>query len=272
MDVLGSIQEVLRCLTIFLLMQQVESAGPVCMSCSRLPLPSDCSHVISCGGYQSCLTRQFVSPSGTIFFDTGCFDTAKCGTKRSTSSNDTFHADAYDVSGDVITCVECCQDNYCNIKGCGSTPPVPLNVRGPLCFRCDTTESPDGCETVTTCGKDQVCYIESYINPLNGQERYRSGCRSVSMCGGSVINDSSTSEMPCDSCCSWDFCNRGQIKSNPTNLPQTPGCQTYTGTCQDFPGCSSPYLGQFICEDTDMLGGKFCPALCRCCETCRLLL
>ncbi|XP_052786220.1 macrophage mannose receptor 1-like [Mya arenaria] len=179
---------VIHLLLVTLLKTLVSADGPLCFHCTRIPLPLDCSHVIQCEAHESCSVQQFVSDGGHIYFDVGCFDISKCQTKRDVTINELD-----DITGDIITCRECCNGNYCNIQGCGSRAPPGMPDRGPLCFNCDSHISMDSCETMMTCSVDQECETLA------------------------------TTQSSCTGCCKTDFCNRDcAINTSTSNTHSSP--------------------------------------------------
>ncbi|KAH3867569.1 hypothetical protein DPMN_030701 [Dreissena polymorpha] len=162
---------------------------------------------LSCSNFfQMCAVQQIVSDSGHLFYDVGCSSAEKCSHKRSAFSN------ADNVAGDVIICSECCSGNFCNMQGCGTKY---LNAqRGPICFACVIQATFDSCELITSCGKDQVCFVSKFVNQLNSLQRYSSGCTYQQQCTVEATNHSNSGMQ----CCSDDFCNN-EYEETPTSTP-----------------------------------------------------
>ncbi|XP_053398368.1 uncharacterized protein LOC123553297 [Mercenaria mercenaria] len=179
-------------------------AGPKCFSCTRIPFPRDCDHVTECGDHEVCHTKQIVSDGGHVFYDTGCWDSARCKSKR-IISNDTLST-ADDESGDLITCSHCCHGDYCNSQGCGTQPLRPYpEARGPLCFNCQKgTVSPKDCETVIVCSRDEHCAIEPIVG-IGGDQLYRTGCKACGDISDVLVGKRGIT--PCSGCCKGEFCN-----------------------------------------------------------------
>ncbi|KAL4232488.1 hypothetical protein ACF0H5_007180 [Mactra antiquata] len=187
-----------------------------CFDCQRVPLPRDCNHVTMCGEHEVCDVKQYVSRSGTIFFDVGCIDRLGCDSKRDIEFNTSMEVD--DVDGDIPTCHHCCDSDYCNVEGCGSTPLPPKSERGPICFSCPLgTIRPNQCEMLEACSQDQQCSIEPFVS-VGGDDLYRSGCKTcIKLETSMLIGRRET----CNGCCSTDFCNQNCSSLTPSFIPQT---------------------------------------------------
>ncbi|XP_052241385.1 uncharacterized protein LOC127851593 isoform X1 [Dreissena polymorpha] len=183
------------------------ASGPMCMDCLRLPSPSDCNHVVQCTEHEVCHVTQIVSDGGHLFYDTGCQATSRCP-NRQRSIGAHISKVTRRTNGDVETCIECCQDDYCNLQGCGSQPIPDVTLRGPICFKCDVQETLDSCETVVICGSDNECFLSTVVTPLTNAEKYTSKCMAKGACdtlrSSGLFGRRSNG---CVGCCKEDFCN-----------------------------------------------------------------
>ncbi|XP_045183704.2 secretory phospholipase A2 receptor-like [Mercenaria mercenaria] len=179
------------------------ATGPRCFECTRIPFARDCDHVRVCGEHEVCFTKQIVSDSGHVLYDTGCVDKQNCKSKRS------LDAVQDDETGDLITCLHCCHGEFCNSQGCGSQA-LPTTNRGPVCFSCPKgSASPEKCDKVTACGRDQRCFIHP-LNGIGGDLLYKAGCtNSCSFHDQSIVNTivGKRDLTSCLGCCETDFCN-----------------------------------------------------------------
>ncbi|KAH3791868.1 uncharacterized protein LOC127838666 isoform X2 [Dreissena polymorpha] len=184
--------------------QRDSARGPMCMDCKRLPSPSHCNHVIRCSEHEVCHVTQFVSDGGHVFYDTGCQASNRCPVNDWVNDSMVIRR----TSGDIETCIECCQGNYCNLQGCGSQPIPDINIRGPMCFQCDVQDTLDSCETVVNCGPTNECFLSTLVIPLTNEVKYTSKCMTTSACdtlrSSGLIGRRSTA---CFGCCQEDFCN-----------------------------------------------------------------
>ncbi|KAH3795496.1 hypothetical protein DPMN_149051 [Dreissena polymorpha] len=180
------------------------ASGPMCMDCKRLPSPSDCNHVIKCAEHEVCYVTQFVSDGGHVYYDTGCQASTRCPVNDWVNDSVVIRR----APGDIETCIECCQGNYCNLQGCSSQPIPDINIRGPMCFQCDVQDTLDSCETVVNCGPSNECFLSTLVIPLTNEVKYTSKCMTTIACdtlrSSGLIGRRSSS---CFGCCQEDFCN-----------------------------------------------------------------
>ncbi|XP_060558081.1 uncharacterized protein LOC132718403 [Ruditapes philippinarum] len=186
--------------------------GPRCFDCLRMPYLHECDHIKQCGPHQVCYSKQIVSDSGFVYYDTGCIDQLICNARDSlTDHADDGQADDVqaDEKGDIITCLECCDGEFCNDRGCG-TKGLSTNQTGPSCFACPKgSVSPWHCDKVTTCGRDEKCFIQQ-VSGIGGNVLYKSGCTSscaFDLIGVGTIVGKRSLATGCSGCCGTDFCN-----------------------------------------------------------------
>lgn len=195
-------------ITVQYLAKSCNGVGPSCHSCSRIPYPRDCNNVIKCSDFERCAITQFVSESGVVLYDTGCMSSDSCLSKRSLIA--TAAAARSTIPGDIVTCIECCQGDYCNTQGC-SAEPLPLrNARGPVCFECLQQSGADLCDRVTVCERQQKCYIR-LMKYATGDHLYETGCERNNICSalnipGTIIGKRMVQQQ-CLLCCDGDYCN-----------------------------------------------------------------
>ncbi|XP_033762491.1 uncharacterized protein LOC117344006 [Pecten maximus] len=179
---------------------QTGATGPLCFSCSSMSQAHFCDFTERCGDHQVCYVKRILTNSGHTKYTSGCIYNQTC-----TKSDVTDH-----TAHGLVTCLECCQGNMCNNKGCGDTGPISRPYRGPYCFQCDHQSHPSECEQLNICDVDQVCGIQEHVNGFGRQ--YTSGCRGKLECQththllvGRDVTDTRVSR--CNMCCDGDFCN-----------------------------------------------------------------
>ncbi|XP_052268819.1 uncharacterized protein LOC127870203 [Dreissena polymorpha] len=118
--------------------------------------------------------------------------------------------------------------------------PIATSTTGQICLQCDETVHPHTCSNVIMCGGEEICFVDSFVNPMGGI-RCRLGCRDRNLCSISgkrelssstanrhtrsgllmhdmrstsalsvdnVLDDSRTS-LVCSQCCNGSLCNTG---------------------------------------------------------------
>ncbi|XP_053372786.1 sushi, von Willebrand factor type A, EGF and pentraxin domain-containing protein 1-like [Mercenaria mercenaria] len=148
---------------------------------------------------------------------------------------------AKDASQNLTKAVRCTDRGFFeHLETC--TRKAILNTKKPeICFNCDDMSSPEYCDIVARCQKNQVCYTESY--PSVHGKVFRSGCMDEHKCHR---EENSTSSAVCVECCSTDMCNnKGCGNSDfPTREHRGPMCFDchHTGdinSCSKVTMCSS---------------------------------
>ncbi|KAL4216471.1 hypothetical protein ACF0H5_024195 [Mactra antiquata] len=198
--------------------QDVTCAGPICFHCQRIPEARYCNHVTRCGEHEICYVEQFVSSSGTLFYDVGCRDNLLCKSKRSIDDSTNT---VQEETGDIVTCSSCCHGNHCNTGGCGSQPMIDISsgIRGPICMNCPLGQKqPEYCDIVTVCNRDQSCYLHPK-DDFTGVRLYTSGCTSSCTTDSVLIGKRVITS--CTGCCRTDFCNMNCTAVSALNTQQT---------------------------------------------------
>ncbi|XP_053390665.1 uncharacterized protein LOC128553509 [Mercenaria mercenaria] len=110
-------------------------------------------------------------------------------------------------------CVECCSQNYCNNKGCGDTGLSPREQRGPMCYDCPHEWTPNDCNKLTLCEKDESCSIEEFR--WGEHSHFKMGCAYGQCTPSSRSVHVVTRSLPvCRACCTDDYCNLNCTRSD----------------------------------------------------------
>ncbi|XP_060073868.1 SCO-spondin-like [Ylistrum balloti] len=185
------------------------AAGPLCFSCSSMSQAHFCDFTERCNDYQVCYVERILTNSGHIKFTSGCVSNQTCTKDYVTD---------YAAHGRV-TCLDCCQGDMCNNKGCGDVGPKSRPYRGPYCFQCEHQSQPSECEQLTICDVDQVCGVQEHIDGFGIQ--FTSGCRGKLECQTHthiLVGRDVSSVNGCNICCDGDFCNY-ECSSSSSNGP-----------------------------------------------------
>lgn len=132
-----------------------------CFECQNTPLPHACQKVAECNADEQCYTEQIVTSSGNIVYNTGCISQQRCSVGHTALVGRRSNNSSRQRSLNLNTCVECCTDNFCNNKGCGSQE-VPKDQRGPYCFHCESLLDPAACSRVAVCLQNEDCETLSH--------------------------------------------------------------------------------------------------------------
>ncbi|XP_045170437.2 uncharacterized protein LOC123532900 [Mercenaria mercenaria] len=188
-------------LLLFLLFSFLERCDATrCFDCQNIPYPRACAKLTVCNSDEYCFTEQFVTSSGNILYNTGCMHNQRCFAFRDKRSSNISRR-----STDISTCIECCQGDFCNNKGCG-TKAVPADQRGPYCFHCDSVLDPKACTNVATCLQNEICMLHSPADFVGLPEIvYKSACGRQSDC--EKLSQTVSSNRCSPTCCETDFCN-----------------------------------------------------------------
>ncbi|XP_060578577.1 uncharacterized protein LOC132735619 [Ruditapes philippinarum] len=241
-----------------------------CFECADMPHPQDCQVITTCSSHEICFVEQFVTSGGQILYSSGCLSKERCQTsgKRSAISNIANIRKSYPISNalsapprnslsrrqdtgsktDIPTCVECCNGEFCNVEGCGTTA-VPRAKRGPRCFSCDAQADQESCRDTMLCDSEQVCAIFIPLNSL-AQNEWASDCMSERQCN-TIVNlemqklgiaigrrDLITTNL-CPRCCTTDFCNhscrQNVTVTHATAVPTKPSTKPTTKLVVKYP-------------------------------------
>ncbi|KAH3746703.1 hypothetical protein DPMN_181114 [Dreissena polymorpha] len=187
-----------------------------CFECVDSPHPADCNQVTVCTDYETCVVKQYVTTGGLILYSSGCETKSTCTSFGKRNIDDVIHErQSRQQSSDVITCAECCNGSYCNMVGCGITK-VSQPARGPMCYACKTSDSPDACRTVTECEQGMACKLTQIPGSLPGTHEYESGCMKELVCR-LQMGQAHHSPGFCSVCCTDDFCNNSCASNSTMN-------------------------------------------------------
>ncbi|XP_052788736.1 uncharacterized protein LOC128223493 [Mya arenaria] len=179
-----------------------------CFECKGTPFPRDCAKVVTCGPDEFCSVEQVVTTSGLIVYNSGCLSQSRCQNflihkKRGGALDKALSLPSR--STDIITCLECCTDSYCNNAGCGADA-IPRNTRGPYCFTCKELNDPLQCEIATVCADNEQCLMFGPVEYMNHPDAvYRGTCENTAACH--VLTTTVKNSHCPPYCCSDDFCN-----------------------------------------------------------------
>ncbi|XP_021376217.1 SCO-spondin-like isoform X2 [Mizuhopecten yessoensis] len=193
------------------------AAGPLCFSCSSMSQAHFCDVTERCGDHQVCYVEEVLTNSGHIKYTSGCVYNQTC--TKSVISDHTAHGQ--------VTCLDCCQGDMCNNKGCGDTGPMVRPYRGPYCFQCEHQSHPSECEQLNICDVDQMCGIQEHFDGFGRQ--YTSGCRGKLECQththmlvGRDVRFTDKRVDRCNICCDDDFCNYACSQNHSTSGSTAP--------------------------------------------------
>ncbi|XP_052216068.1 IgGFc-binding protein-like [Dreissena polymorpha] len=154
----------------------------VCYSCEGMSHLELCDSVKRCGNGEVCVVERT-----HITYRSGCANSSICSTYYPSSSH----------------CAECCNNDYCNGRGCGDEGLVSRHERGPLCYDCNHVRTIHECTAIRPCNKHQSCSVEEY--EWLDHTHFKLGCVDLPC---SAIGDGFLGSLPrCKSCCDQDFCN-----------------------------------------------------------------
>ncbi|XP_053373281.1 uncharacterized protein LOC123530943 [Mercenaria mercenaria] len=175
-----------------------------CLECMHVQFPSDCTQMTVCNSDEYCFTQQVVTTSGNIVYNSGCLSKSSCPAVSASLDDRRSTSMANKRSADIITCVECCKGDFCNMKGCGSHE-IPIAQRGPYCYTCDVLD-PKACTNVKICGKDELCMLFTPVEFSSLPEIiYRGQCESKAACD--AVSKAFINANCVPTCCNTDFCN-----------------------------------------------------------------
>ncbi|XP_052222909.1 uncharacterized protein LOC127838892 isoform X2 [Dreissena polymorpha] len=153
----------------------------ICYSCEDMSDLELCDTVKKCGDGEVCVVKR-----NHAKYMSGCANSSICSTYYPSSSK----------------CAECCNNDYCNGRGCGDEGLVSRQ-RGPLCYDCNHVRTIQQRLSIRPCNKHQSCSIEEC--EWLDHTHFKLGCE-YSPC--SPIGNGLQRSLPrCKSCCDQDFCN-----------------------------------------------------------------
>ncbi|KAH3806313.1 hypothetical protein DPMN_134632, partial [Dreissena polymorpha] len=153
----------------------------ICYSCEDMSDLALCDTVQKCGEGEVCVVERTYAK-----YRSGCANSSIC-TKFPSSRH----------------CAECCNNDYCNGRGCGDEGLVARNERGPLCYDCNHVRTIQQCTSIRPCNQHETCSIEEF-EWLN-LTHFKLGCVDAPC---SAIGNGVLRSLPrCKSCCDQDFCN-----------------------------------------------------------------
>ncbi|XP_053387876.1 neurogenic locus notch homolog protein 2-like isoform X3 [Mercenaria mercenaria] len=183
--------------------------GPACLACSNVVSPDTCENIVQCGIHEVCYVDQFVNSIGSFRFNLGCRDKAQCDVMQRGDSQNTASGQAADTP-QLYVCTECCRNSLCNSGGCGEQgfQSFTSGQRGPICFKCEQQSSPNDCNKIRICGRDEVCMLNTTSVGTSHQMLWKSDCQKKSTCQHTGVISSNSGNGGCSkNCCSQDLCN-----------------------------------------------------------------
>ncbi|XP_045169978.2 uncharacterized protein LOC123532581 [Mercenaria mercenaria] len=175
-----------------------------CFECMHVQFPSDCTQMTVCNSDEYCFTQQVITTSGNVVYNSGCLSKSRCPAVSAGPDDRRSASMVNKRSADIVTCVECCTGDFCNMKGCG-TLEIPIAQRGPYCYKCDVLD-PKGCTNVKICGKNEVCMLFTPVEYRSLPEIiYRGQCESKAACD--AMSQAFVNAKCAPTCCDTDFCN-----------------------------------------------------------------
>ncbi|XP_052791536.1 collagen alpha-1(XII) chain-like [Mya arenaria] len=207
-----------------------------CLDCSDRSSPDVCRYATTCNEHEKCFVSQYVTSGGDLLYSMGCRSAETCKAGEAVSKR-------RQVGQDVIVCTECCEGDFCNVQGCGSSI-KKLGDRGPFCFSCGVQNAPDSCRDLTQCSEGQVCAL---IEPQLRPGHYMSKCVAPDTCP--VLN-MLKSELGCPMCCYEDFCNNKCVPRNGSHTTTHTQAQVTSSATSIVP---SPSTENFPSPRTEML-------------------
>ncbi|XP_048258744.1 vitrin-like isoform X1 [Haliotis rufescens] len=185
-----------------------------CLKCERVARPDDCLTSVLCSPGEICMSEQYVTSNGFVFFDLGCKLAPICsaagftvsaaeiqqrlaGQSQTTGQPKTGRRRRQNIA--VHVCEECCEDDFCNNYLCGGH-----EIQHLRCAGCDDIKNMSDCDRIKICDLHEVCYIEEKITD-QFELVYTAGCAREKQC--EIFNKEHTVFHPCFHCCNTSFCN-----------------------------------------------------------------
>ncbi|XP_046547140.1 mucin-2-like isoform X2 [Haliotis rubra] len=215
------------------------SPGQVhCLECERVAKPDDCVTAVSCPPGEICMSEQYITTNGLVFYDIGCKLASICSTAGFTVSAaeiEQRRAGQSQTTGQpptgrrkrqsmaVHVCEECCEDDFCNNFLCGGHETQLLKCAG-----CDDLRDMSECTQIDVCEPHEVCFIEERITDMF-ELHYTAGCARQKQCDSFKNNQQGMFD-PCFNCCNSSFCNVNCTTVIQPTLPPTTPTSTITST------------------------------------------
>ncbi|XP_071109527.1 vitrin-like [Haliotis cracherodii] len=204
-----------------------------CLQCDRVAYPRDCATSVVCPPGEICMSEQYITSNGLMFYDIGCKQASICsaagftvsaaeiqqrlaGQSQTTGQTQIGRRRRQNVA--VHACEECCEDDFCNNYLCGGH-----EIQHLKCAGCDDIRNMSDCDRIKICDLHEVCYIEEKITD-QFELVYTAGCAREKQC--EIFNKQHTVYHPCFHCCNTSFCN----VICPTVAPTTPTTASRTPT------------------------------------------
>ncbi|XP_060601104.1 uncharacterized protein LOC132754484 [Ruditapes philippinarum] len=183
------------------------STDKMCFSCTDLVDLSFCDAVEHCQSNEICFVEKYTLANGHKHYKSGCKDRQTCYNQS--------------ING-TSSCLQCCENSFCNSEGCGGTAFPPRQSRGPLCLDCAHVSDPIDCDQVAFCSSDESCRVEKV--KWGDAYLYHLGCESTLQCSFEISRRAvdirsieTRSAAVCHACCDGDFCNRNCSNHLPDN-------------------------------------------------------
>ncbi|XP_045202929.2 uncharacterized protein LOC123556350 isoform X2 [Mercenaria mercenaria] len=177
--------------------------GLQCLECQEMPHPEDCRVITTCSGSSKCYVEQVVSSGGLVLYSMGCTSESRCTSKRSFGQKRISKRQDTISSTDIVTCIQCCDGEFCNIEGCGQKASKQPQ-RPPLCFTCSNQINPNSCRDVTLCDQEHMCALQQTVS---FSVEWKSECVPTLQCQTLAQLSLANNNGPCYTCCQEDFCN-----------------------------------------------------------------
>ncbi|XP_062602542.1 uncharacterized protein LOC134264264, partial [Saccostrea cucullata] len=142
----------LNILVFLCILEGAVSLGPRCLSCSGVPILTDCNNIVECGNGEGCFTRKVTTDVGTIVYEAGCISMQVCNILNVLGKNSGLG------KRDITNCYECCSGG--NHTDAGS---IPCNTHlcgigdrpEEKCYQCAGVLDPLDCRTTGYCNQDE---------------------------------------------------------------------------------------------------------------------
>ncbi|XP_067658359.1 collagen alpha-5(VI) chain-like [Haliotis asinina] len=252
-----------------------------CLKCERVASPDDCVTSVLCSPGEICMSEEYVTSDGFVFFDLGCKLASICsmaGFTVSAAEIDQRRTGQSQTTGQpligrrrrqsmaVHACEECCEDDFCNNYLCGGHETQLLK-----CAACVDMMNMTNCDKIAVCQPHEVCYIEEKITDTF-ELLYTGGCERQKQCEAFKNKQHTDTTLfdPCFNCCNSSFCNvicPSDLHATlpPTTLPTftsttTTSPTTPTTTRATTPTTPTPSTHPVITStETSMIPSTVCP-------------
>ncbi|CAG2237728.1 unnamed protein product [Mytilus edulis] len=182
----------------------VIDSGTICLSCNNLAEGELCTGNEVCKNDEVCFIQKYSTNGNEYRYDVGCAYPELCQKDLS------VHILGRRSDHSHVLCHECCNNtDVCNAHlSCNAK----ISVSMQKCLSCSEIDDPKMCNNVTTCAKDEICYLHKYTTHTN-QQLFDVGCKHSALCTQGYSNilarrSSVGVHQECESCCSGaGFCN-----------------------------------------------------------------